>query len=128
MASTIGSNEDLEIQYGIDPNEGDTQYRLFVRGSNEPVVKNDSDDLVCILFHLYSKITWISKQAHLVPLPDCVTEISALTYNSFMKRNSYRSVMIMYYLPNYQTSQITLVQYQRAAYAFKVSPFLVSEA
>ena len=75
----------------------------------------------------HAKITWISKQAHLVPLPDCVTELTPTSYYTFMKRNAYRSVMVMYYLPNYQPSQITLVQYQRAAYAFKVESLDPSE-
>ena len=48
MAATIGKDEDLDLQYGIDESEGGTSYRLFINGSQEPIAKDDSDDLVLV--------------------------------------------------------------------------------
>ena len=64
MAATIGKDEDLDLQYGVDESEGGTSYRLFIKGSHEPIAKDDSDDLVfvpafvnCRLHGLLSKHT-----------------------------------------------------------------------
>lgn len=68
----------------------------------------------------YHQITWISKETHFVPQEDCVIDVTPDTFDSFFNKNSYRSIMIHYYLPHYQPSQLAVVQYQRAALAFKV--------
>lgn len=47
-------------------------------------------------------------------------DVTPDTFESFFNKNSYRSIMIHYYLPHYQPSQLVVVQYQRAALAFKV--------
>lgn len=43
MATNIGFDESLDLQYEIDPNEGGTQYRLFLSGSTEPISRKEED-------------------------------------------------------------------------------------
>lgn len=43
MAANIGFDESLDIQYEIDPNEGGTQYRLFLSGSTQPISRKEED-------------------------------------------------------------------------------------
>ena len=56
LAATTGSDESLDIEYDIDPNEGGTTYRLCVAGSHVPLRRietdepEDRDDLVPVLF------------------------------------------------------------------------------
>ena len=44
LATSIGTNEDLDKEYDIDPNEGGSLYRLFVKGSHTPVCKEEMDE------------------------------------------------------------------------------------
>ncbi len=118
-------NEDLDKEYNIDPNEGGSLYRLFIKGSHTPVCKEEMDEsgtmtLVRIIGVFLSKNTWIAHVTHFVPQPDCVTSLTTETYNSFFKKNPKRSAMIMYYIPSFKSSQMTVVQFYRAALAFKV--------
>lgn len=57
---------------------------------------------------------------HFVPQPDCVTSLTGETYDSFFKKNHKRSIMVMYYIPSFKTAQLTVVQFYRAALAFRV--------
>lgn len=125
LATSIGMNEDLDKEYNIDPNEGGSLYRLFIKGSHTPVCKEEMDEsgtmtLVRIIGVFLSKNTWIAHVTHFVPQPDCVTSLTTETYNSFFKKNPKRSAMIMYYIPSFKSSQMTVVQFYRAALAFKV--------
>ncbi|KAM7459183.1 hypothetical protein BLSTO_00087 [Blastocystis sp. subtype 1] len=115
LATTVGVDETLDTEYEIDSIEGGTYYRLFVEGSRMPLKRRETeepeeDDLV----------TWIAKSTHFAPQHDYVTEITPETYDSYFRKNAHRSIMVMYYLPNFQQSQITLVQYLRAALAFRI--------
>ena len=44
LATSIGMNEDLDKEYNIDPNEGGSLYRLFIKGSHTPVCKEEMDE------------------------------------------------------------------------------------
>ena len=44
LATSIGMDEELDKEYGIDANEGGSLYRLFVKGSHTPVCKEELDE------------------------------------------------------------------------------------
>lgn len=44
LATSIGTNEDVDREYGIDPNAGGSLYRLFVKGSHTPISKEETDE------------------------------------------------------------------------------------
>ena len=62
----------------------------------------------------------MSLYTHFVPQKDYVVDVTAETYDSFLKKNNYRSIFFMFYSPRSQQSQVSLVQFLRSAFAFRV--------
>lgn len=119
FATTVGVDKELDAKYGVDPNDGGSFFRLFIDGSDTPVRKEDTEENSNLDLE-----TWIAHVTHYVPQPDYVTILTTSNYNSFFENNKYRSVLVMYYMPSYQSSQLTVVQFYRAALAFRVPPLL----
>ena len=118
FATTVGADKELDAKYRIDPNDGGSFFRLFIDGSDTPVRKEETEEDSSLDLE-----TWIAHVTHFVPQPDYVTLLTTSNYNSFFENNKHRSVLVMYYMPSYQSSQLTVVQFSRAALAFRVVSF-----
>lgn len=119
MANTMGVNEELDQLYHINIQSDYPEYRLFVRGSAEPVVyEQDGFDLE----------SWISLKSGFEPMKNYVYHLSDTSYTPFLKMTKRANAFTMLYIPQNQKCQQLRKDFLRLADAFHVPSLIAYHA
>lgn len=63
---------------------------------------------------------WITKETLIEHFPDEVIELNEDTYKTYPKKNPKRNVLVMFYVPKFEHTQLIVANYFRHAFAFRV--------
>lgn len=120
-ADVFNADDELVKKYNIPENHDGVELRLFVAGSDSPIVRSEDDEdlvILCCLFDV--QVEWIQSNSGLTPIKDTVTVIENSNYNSYIRKSKGKNVFLYAYVPYDANSQNSLVPFMKASHAFKV--------